>query len=71
MSALRHFSQLFSTTPSALRAVLLGAGLAFAATDPRVAVVGKAAHAVVQTEAQAGSTQALAGLGHAVAPVVR
>jgi tetratricopeptide (TPR) repeat protein len=37
MSTLRHFARLFSTTPSSLRAGLLGFGLAFAATDPSLA----------------------------------
>jgi tetratricopeptide (TPR) repeat protein len=37
MSALRHFARLFSSTPSALRAGLLGFGLAFAVTDPSLA----------------------------------
>jgi hypothetical protein len=50
MSALRHFAQLFSVTPSSLRAGLLGFGLAFAATDPSVAVVHKPA----APQAQAG-----------------
>jgi len=43
MSALRHFARVFSSTPSALRAGLLGFGLAFAASDPSVAVVGNSA----------------------------
>ena len=55
MSALQHFAQLFSTTPSALRAGLLGFGLAFAAADPSVAVVGKTAAPVVQADAHAGT----------------
>ena len=42
MSALRHVALVFSATPSSLRAGLLGFGLAFAATDPGVAVAGKA-----------------------------
>ena len=37
MSGLSHFARLFSATPSALRAGLLGFGLAFAFTDPGVA----------------------------------
>ena len=56
MFALSHFARLFSTTPSALRAGLLGFGLAFAAADPSVAVVGKTATAVIQPDAHAGMT---------------
>ncbi len=54
MSALRHFARLFSATPSSLRAGLLGFGLAFAATDPRVSVVDKAAAPVPHADARAG-----------------
>jgi hypothetical protein len=61
MSGLSHFARLFSATPSALRAGLLGVGIAFAATDPSVAVVGKAATQVVQADAHTGTTQVPAG----------
>ena len=71
MSTLRHFAQLFSASPSALRAVLLGFSLAFAATDPSVAVAGKAATPVVQAAANAGTAQPPAGPDRAVAPAVR
>ena len=37
MSRLSRFAQFFSTTPSSLRAALLGFGLAFAAVDPSLA----------------------------------
>ena len=68
MSGLSHFAQLFSASPSALRAVLLGFGLAFAATDPSVAVAGKATTPVVQAAAHAGMTQAFGGPDRSVAP---
>ena len=71
MSALRHFAQLFSATPSALRAVLLGFGLAFAATDPSVAVVGKAAIPVAEINAHAGTAQAPGSPDRSVALAVR
>jgi hypothetical protein len=71
MSTLRHFARLFSKTPSALRAGLLGFGLAFAATDPGVAIVGKAVGPVAQADARAGTAQAFAGPDGSVARAVR
>ena len=71
MSRLSRFAHIFSRTPSALRAGLLGFGLAFAAADPNLAVAGKAAAPVVQADLQAGTAQAAAGFDRAVAPAAR